>query len=140
MEVADTLNVAESISSNRLADLIQQTTVRGKKPAFPLAQMRILREGQLCPCIASIYGTLLAPFHAVGVKILEGVAQLRRAAVTEIAIGQHFIPNREALDKLLRYETAAERSLGRALDRIERLQRRRKGEPVPPPVSVRMTQ
>jgi hypothetical protein len=77
----------------------------------------------------------------MGVKILEGVAQLRRAAFTEIAIGQHVIPNSEVLDKLLRYETAVERSLGGALGRLERLQRRRKKEePVPPPVSVRMTQ
>ena len=71
---------------------------------------------------------------SIGIKCLEGQKQLREAAVTEIAIGQHVIPSSEALDKLLRYETATERSLGRAHDRLERLQRRRKEEPVPPPV------
>jgi len=43
------------------------------------------------------------------------------------------------LDKILRYDSAIDRNLGRAYDRLERLQRRRKGEPVPLPVSVRLT-
>jgi vacuolar-type H+-ATPase subunit I/STV1 len=42
----------------------------------------------------------------------------------------------EALDKFLRYESALERQLYRALHHFERIQRRRKGEMVPPPVSV----
>jgi len=50
----------------------------------------------------------------------------------EVAIGQNAIPNREALDRILRYETAIERQLGRAVDRLERLQRQRKGEMIPP--------
>ena len=54
-------------------------------------------------------------------------------------MGQHVIPNREALDKILRYKTTSDRSLGRALDRLERLQRRRRGDPVLSPVSVRLT-
>jgi len=36
----------------------------------------------------------------------------------------------------LRYETANERHLTRALDRLERLQQLRKGEYVPAPLSV----
>ena len=50
------------------------------------------------------------------------------------------MPNGEVMDKLLRYESAAERSFWRTLDMLERLQRRRKGEAVPHPISVRMTQ
>jgi hypothetical protein len=46
------------------------------------------------------------------------------------------IPNGDAMDKIIRYEAAAERSLGRALDRLERLQRRRMGDAVPPPLNV----
>jgi hypothetical protein len=49
------------------------------------------------------------------------------------------VPNERALDKALRADAAAERSLSRAMDRLERLQRRRKGEAVPPPLSVRVT-
>jgi len=53
---------------------------------------------------------------------------------------RHAIPNAEVMDKILRYEAAIERSLDRAIARLERLQRRRKGESVLPPVSVRLTQ
>jgi hypothetical protein len=49
------------------------------------------------------------------------------------------IPNRDALDKILRYESAIERDLNRALDRLERLQRRRKGELIPPPLNLHVT-
>jgi DNA-directed RNA polymerase specialized sigma24 family protein len=45
----------------------------------------------------------------------------------------------EALDRLLRAEAATERSLNRAIDRLDSLQRRRKGEAVPPPLSVRLS-
>jgi hypothetical protein len=79
--------------------------------------------------------------HAVryGISFFEELAQSRCAAVLEIAIAQHVIPNGDALDKILRYETAIERQLGRTVDRLERLQRRRKGEMIPPPVSIRLT-
>jgi hypothetical protein len=79
--------------------------------------------------------------HAVkyGISLLEELAQSRCAAVQEIAIAQHVIPNGDALDKILRYEAAIERQLGRTVDRLERLQRRRKGEMIPPPLSVRLT-
>jgi hypothetical protein len=62
------------------------------------------------------------------IAFLEPLSKRRWTNVMEIATGQHAIPNREALDRLLRYETTNDRSLTRALDRIERLQRRRRGE------------
>jgi len=46
------------------------------------------------------------------------------------------LPREKDLDRILRYETANERALTRALDRLERLQRLRKGEYVPAPVTV----
>lgn len=49
------------------------------------------------------------------------------------------VPESEVLERVLRADGAAERSLNRAIDRLERLQRHRKGEAVPPPVSVRLT-
>jgi hypothetical protein len=58
---------------------------------------------------------------------LEQLSNRRWTNIMETAIGQHAIPNREALDRLLRYETTIDRSLTRALDRLERLQRRRRG-------------
>ena len=80
-------------------------------------------------------GTVIA-----AIKSIEQLAQMRRASMEEITVAQHVIPNGEALDKILRYETTIERSLTRALDRLECLQRRRSREPVLPPVSVRLTQ
>ena len=49
------------------------------------------------------------------------------------------LPKTEVLDRVLRADAAAERSLNHAIERLERVQRRRTGEPVPPPVSVRLT-
>ena len=49
------------------------------------------------------------------------------------------VPKGNALDRVLRADAAAERNLSRAMDRLERLQRTRKGEAVPPPLSVRLS-
>jgi len=43
----------------------------------------------------------------------------------KMAFGHYVIPDRDDLDKLLRYETTIERSLDRALNRLERLQKMR---------------
>jgi hypothetical protein len=39
--------------------------------------------------------------------------------VREIAVAEHVIPNRDALDKILRYEPSIERSLNRSLERLD---------------------
>ena len=46
------------------------------------------------------------------------------------------VPESEVVDKLLRYETKLERELYRALHQLERTQRQKRGEMVPPPVTV----
>ena len=46
------------------------------------------------------------------------------------------LPPAGVLDKILRYETTIEWQLYRALHQLERIQRRSRGEVVPPPVSV----
>lgn len=46
------------------------------------------------------------------------------------------LPAAAVLDKILRYEGSLERQLYRAMNQLERLQRRREGEEVPPPVTV----
>ena len=40
------------------------------------------------------------------------------------------------LDRLLRYEASLERAFDRTLNQLKRLQRMRKGQPVPPTVNV----
>jgi hypothetical protein len=49
----------------------------------------------------------------------------------KVSCDQQAIPNRDAVDKLIRYEAATERSLARALDRLENLQRRRMAKALP---------
>ena len=48
--------------------------------------------------------------------------------LVKVACEQQAIPNPHVADRIIRYESAAERSLSKALDRLETLQRRRKGE------------
>jgi hypothetical protein len=59
---------------------------------------------------------------------VQMVAEERRAFLTEIAVAQHVIPNSDAINNILRYETSIERSLNRALERLERMQRTRQGK------------
>src|SRR5437762_2179469 len=46
------------------------------------------------------------------------------------------LPDESATDKILRYETHLDRQLYQAMDQLERLQRRRGRERVPPPLNV----
>jgi len=48
------------------------------------------------------------------------------------------LPPTEATDKLLRYEAHLDRQLYRAMDQLERLQRQRRGENVPPPLDINL--
>lgn len=49
------------------------------------------------------------------------------------------LPSKEVVDKLLRYETTLERQIYRALNELEHRQRQRRGESVPPPVSIQVS-
>jgi hypothetical protein len=49
------------------------------------------------------------------------------------------LPRAAELDRILRYETSVQRQLAHAINQLERLQRARKGEHVPAPVSVQIS-
>jgi hypothetical protein len=49
------------------------------------------------------------------------------------------LPAADTVDKILRYETALDRQLFRAMTQLERLQRRRLGENLPPPLSLEVS-
>jgi hypothetical protein len=51
-------------------------------------------------------GALASAVITLRIIYLEGLAPTRRFNVQEIAIAQHVIPNGDALDKILRYESA----------------------------------
>ena len=50
------------------------------------------------------------------------------------------LPDPAVLEKILRYETKLERQLFRAINQLERLQRMRQGEAVPPPLTMEVSE
>jgi hypothetical protein len=48
------------------------------------------------------------------------------------------LPPSDVIDKLIRYESHLDRQLYRAMDQLERLQRHRRGENVPPPLNIKL--
>jgi hypothetical protein len=50
------------------------------------------------------------------------------------------LPSPEVLEKIMRYETMLERQKYRAMNQLERLQRRRRGEAVPPPLTLEVSE
>ena len=50
------------------------------------------------------------------------------------------VPASAEMDRLLRYETTLERSFDRTLSQLERAQRLRQEQPVPPELNVRVSQ
>lgn len=64
----------------------------------------------------------------------------REDAETEARDAAAVLPSVEVLDKILRYETKLERQTYRAMSQLERLQRMRQGEAVPPPVTMEVSE
>jgi len=75
----------------------------------------------------------------MAISFLKQLALQRNANVIETAVGQHAIPNPEALDRILRYETTIERYLCQAMERLDHLQRRRRGQFDQPAVRVHLS-
>ncbi len=76
---------------------------------------------------------------------LESYAELRRLREEredkeEMAQqAANILPETAVLEKILRYETALDRQMYRAMNQLERLQRRRAGENVPPPLTMEVS-
>jgi len=80
-------------------------------------------------------------FIDLRLKELESLKQhtLERAKFEQDAEARSLsLPSEHAADKLLRYEAHLDRQLYRAMDQLERLQRQRKGEKVPPPLNINL--
>ena len=75
---------------------------------------------------------------------LEGLGALKEYVVERETLAEDAearslsLPSPSATDKLQRYEAHVDRQLSRSMDQLERLQRRRKGENVPPPLNVNL--
>ncbi len=68
----------------------------------------------------------------------EEYALEREKLALEADARRFSLPSAEATEKILRYEAHLDRQLYRAMDQLERLQRQRQGENVPPPVNVNL--
>jgi hypothetical protein len=64
---------------------------------------------------------------------------IRKKGESQAAAGRINLPSTEESEKLIRYETHLDRMLYRAMDQLERHQRRRLGEIVLPPLNVNLT-
>lgn len=64
----------------------------------------------------------------------------REAREEEARQAAAVLPSKETLDKIQRYETTLQRQLYRALAQLERLQRMRRGEAVPAPLTVEVSE
>jgi hypothetical protein len=70
------------------------------------------------------------------ISTFEGYATEREKLVGDAEARSFSLPPSDATDKLLRYEAHLDRQLYRAMDQLERLQRQRRGERVPLPLSI----
>ena len=77
-------------------------------------------------------------------KQLEKISELERSVIerenlaVDAEARSFSLPPADATDKLLRYEAHLDRQLYRAMDQLERLQRQRRGEAVPPPLNINL--
>ena len=75
-------------------------------------------------------------------KIRKMIEELKRflderQASEESVIVEHYsIPDKDALNRILKYQALNDRRLQRALAQLERLQRQRRGDYVPPPAKI----
>jgi hypothetical protein len=71
-------------------------------------------------------------------SVFKEYALIREEQERDAEARSFSLPPTDATDKILRYETQIDRQLYRAMDELERLQRRRRGENVPPPLNVNL--
>jgi hypothetical protein len=72
-------------------------------------------------------------------KRLKAKASRQEKLAREIERQRLSIPDGPNCERIQRYETAIDRKMFRLFDQLERLQRRRRGEAVPPPVNVNVS-
>jgi hypothetical protein len=76
------------------------------------------------------------------IEQFSNLKEVREGINSEKVLFRNFaavIPDGEALDRLLRYETHLSREIDRVLNRLERLQRMRAGQPLPPQLDVKIS-
>jgi len=72
------------------------------------------------------------------INVFKGYALEREKLKGDAEARSFSLPPADATDKLLRYEAHLDRQLYRAMDQLERIQRQRRGENVPPPLNINL--
>jgi hypothetical protein len=72
------------------------------------------------------------------INVFEGYALEHEKLKGDAEARSFSLPPADATDKLLRYEAHLDRQLYRAMDQLERVQRQRGGENVPPPLTINL--
>jgi len=97
------------------------------------------REGYASPeqCKENILSEIDSEIrHLKRYQKVQASIEAERAKLESL---RRVVPESPVLDRLLRYEASLERAFDRTLNQLERLQRMRLGQPVPPPVKVELS-
>jgi CRISPR/Cas system-associated endonuclease Cas1 len=79
--------------------------------------------------------------HKLGqIQSQEERCRKREAAEEQARQAVAVLPSPDVLDKIMRYETKLERQMYRAMNQLERVQRMRRGEAVPPPLTMEVSE
>ena len=84
--------------------------------------------------------TILKVLDAVRARLSELLEQLSptNRIIIDATQASLYLPSEKVAGLIHRYETSASRQLYKAMDELERLQRLRLGDNVPPPISIRV--
>jgi hypothetical protein len=98
------------------------------------------RQRRALQCEAGLIECALVPVPETDIQFLSRAIGASSRVSEQKAIKSHLrLPLGEDLDRILRYETTIQRQLVHAINQLERLQRARKGEQIPPPVNVQIS-
>jgi len=103
---------------------------------FPSMMELGLRNLPFGDCLRDIYAVM-----STNPVKERSAAEMKKAYThaNDIALDRGAIPEEQEMNKIQRYEAAVQKELTRAIDRLERLQRRRQGQQLLPPVNVHVT-
>ena len=98
------------------------------------------RQRRALQCEAGLVERAFVPIPETDIQFLSRTIGVSSRAPEQEAIKSHLrLPLGEDLDCILRYETTMQRQLVHAINQLERLQRARKGEQIPAPVNVQIS-
>jgi hypothetical protein len=136
-------------SVRRSLKLIYGCETEGPQP-YSWRQMSLVLSKLVSETIAKTHGREDQPdakkigLEAVGEEIMRlGKLHDTAARVEELKRESNLVatrvPSQEVSDRLVRYESHLSREIDRILNRLERLQRIRKGQPLPPQLEVNVS-